>query len=271
MRNEIDSGYLFQIQKYPLLSADDECALAAKIAKGDRKAVNALVNSNLRLVVSIACKFSNCSVNVMDLIQEGNMGLMIAAEKYKTSFNTRFSTYAYPWIFQYMSRYANAKSSFISIPHRKDDMIRRVQNAQSYLFQKNGKEATRKELAAYLNVSESQLKEIMEYCYVVSSLDIDAGDSENSSSIGDFIPDTTYSADGELLRSEEKSYLRMLMTKLPANERKVIWYRYNFDCEHHSKTLREISQILGISPEAVRQAEIRAVKRLKLAAANEVY
>ena len=113
-------SYLKEIQRYPLLSADEEVVLAKKIESGDGEAVNYLVQCNLRLVVSVAKKFCGSYKNsIMDLIQEGNLGLMSAASKFSYTFNTRFSTYAYPWILQYILRYIYGKTSAISLPHRK--------------------------------------------------------------------------------------------------------------------------------------------------------
>ena len=268
MEKEIDKNYLSQIQKYQLLTPEEEADLSKKIHAGDKKALTKLVNSNLRLVVSIAHRFNNKNISIMDLIQEGNLGLMTAAEKFHYSFKTRFSTYAYPWIIQYMLRYANTKTAFITLPHRKDDMIRKIQSAQSYLFQQTGKEPDSAELAAYLNISEEKVLDYMSYAYSVASLDTETSDDENSLTIGDFLADNTYSPELMLLKKEEKEGVRNLLRSLPENEQKVIWYRYNFDGEMHTKTLREISKNIGVSPEAVRQTELRAIRHLRLAAAG---
>ncbi len=263
MEKDINKNYLTQIQKYPLLSAQEESELSRKIETGDKEALSRLVNSNLRLVVSIAHKFSNTHLPFMDLIQEGNMGLLIAAEKFNYSYNTRFSTYAYPWIVQYMLRYANSRVSFISLPHRKDEMIRKIQNAQAHLFQQTGHEASCAELSVYLGLPEEQIVDYMGYNYIVSSLDIETSDDENSVTVGDLLPDQTYAPEQEYIREEEKERIRDLMDTLPGNEKRVLWYRYNFDGENHTKTLREISKMIGVSPEAVRQTELRALRRLK--------
>ena len=268
MKTEIDASYLRQIQKYPLLSAEEECELSKRIEKGDTNALNALVNSNLRLVVSIACRFRCTNMNIMDLVQEGNMGLMVAAEKFSWSFKTRFSTYAYPWIAQYMLRYANNRTSFISLPHRKEELIRKIQNAQAYLFQQYGKEAGAEEIALYLGLSEEKVRKTMAFSYTVASLDAETSTGETSSPIGELIPDSKYSPEEILLRDEQKREIFGMLNKLPGNERLVIWYRFNFENDLHTKTLREVSKIIGVSPEAVRQTEMRAVKHLKAAVAK---
>lgn len=265
MEKDIDKNYLMQIQRYPLLSSEEEAELSKRIEEGDKVAFNRLVNSNLRLVVSIAHKFSNTRLSMMDLIQEGNLGLMTAAEKFHYSFNTRFSTYAYPWIVQYMLRYANTMVSFITLPHRKNDLIRKIQVAQSAVFQETGHEATVQEIAEYIGISEEKVNDLMSYSYSVASLDSDTSDEDNSLTVGDFLSDVTYSPENMYLEEEEKTEIRSMMENLPGNEKKVLWYRYNFDYENHIKTLREISKIIGVSPEAVRQTEIRAIKHMKVA------
>ena len=141
MENSVIRSYLADIQRYPLLSAAEECDLSEKINASDESAYKKLVNCNLRLVVSVALRIAHNaanSVSEMDLIQEGSMGLMVAARKFSPAFGTRFSTYAYPWIAQYMLRYINTKTAFISIPHRKEALIRSIQKASSYLSQLNG-------------------------------------------------------------------------------------------------------------------------------------
>ncbi len=269
MEKKIDKSYMTQIQKYPLLSADQEADLSKKIQTGDKNALSRLINSNLRLVVSCAHKFSATRLSMMDLIQEGNIGLMVAAQKFQSSFKTRFSTYAYPWIIQYMLRYANTRVSFIALPHRKDDMLRQIQNATQYLFQQTGHDPSYKQIADFLGITEEKLIDYMSYAYQISSLDTETSDEENSSTIVDFMADSTYCPEQIFLKKEEKEDIRNLMENLPSNEKNVLWYRYNFDGSTHTKTLREISKIVGVSPEAVRQTEIRAIKHMRLAVTKE--
>jgi RNA polymerase primary sigma factor len=268
MENETIKEYLSSIKNYPLLSAEEEQALSKKIQKGDKAALQKLINSNLRLVLSVAKKMKTSQSNIMDLIQEGNMGLMIAAQKFSSAFKTRFSTYAYPWIAQYMLRFLNTKSSFITLPHRKELIIRKIQNAQAYFFQQHGREQTVQELALFLGLEEEKVIEYLSYSYTVASLDIEANDEGSSATIGDLIADNTYNPEELLARNETKEYIRSMMSKLSKNEQTVLWYRYNLDGDMHTKTLREISKIIGVSPEAVRQTEIRAVKHMKQLVSN---
>ena len=145
---EIFETYIKQIGRYPLLNAEQEKKLSEQIEKGSAQAVNQLVNSNLRLVISIARKFLCTSKNsIMDLIQEGNLGLMAAASKYHYSFNTRFSTYAYSWILQYMLRYVYNKTSMIALPHRKEELLRKIVAAKNEYKQNLNRELSVPELA----------------------------------------------------------------------------------------------------------------------------
>lgn len=268
MEKEVYEKYIKQIQKYPLLTAEEEQELSMKIQSGDAKSLDKLVNSNLRLVVTIAHHFNTKQVSIMDLIQEGNIGLMTAASKFSISFKTRFSTYAYSWIMQYMLRFINNRSSLITLPHRKDEMIRKIEAAQAFLFQQTGHEATSAELSLYLGVPEDDMRKAMIYSYSISSLDVDCND-DSLMTMGDLIADTTFSPETILMTEEKKRIIHSLMQSLPGNEQKVIWYRFNFDNEVHTKTLREISEILGVSAETVRQTELRALRHMREAMESE--
>ena len=266
MDNEIDVKYVAEIQKYPLLTSEQELELSKKISAGDKLALKSLINSNLRLVVSVSHHFNSSHVPMMDLIQEGNMGLMIAAEKFHYSFKTRFSTYAYPWIMQYMLRYANSRHPLIVIPHRKDDMIRKIESSRASIFLKTGKEPSYEEISEEMKIPVEKVIEYLSFNYTVSSLDVETGCDDNSVSIVDMLSDTTYSPEISFIKEEDRQKVRSLLDALPHNERKVLWYRYNFDGANRAKTLREISSIIGVTPEAVRQTEIRAIRHLRQAA-----
>lgn len=268
MEKEVSRAYLAQIQRFPLLSQEEEKALAEKVALGSQKAVESLINSNLRLVVSVAAKFNCLPVAIMDLIQEGNMGLMMAAQKFCSSFNTRFSTYAYPWILQYMLRFANSRQAVISLPHRKEEALRKVVAVQSLLRDQMCQEPTEEEIAQYIGFPVEKVKELLGCSYTISSLDVDASEDGNGATVGDLIPDNTYSPEDQFMKEHKKSVVHDMIEDLPGYEKDVIWYRYNFDCDEERKTLRQISAILGVSPEAVRQAEIRALRRLKVEASE---
>ena len=257
--------YLNQIQRFPLLDAESERELAVKISAGDKKAVTRLVNSNLRLVVSIANKFKKTyKVSVMDLIQEGNMGLMAAAEKFSPEYETRFSTYAYPWILQYMLRFLHNKTSIISIPQRKEEVLRRLSTIQSEYSEATGKKASKKELALSLGITEDELNSALECLYTCTSLDSECME-DGSMTVGELIPDFTYDPERNFFIEIAKSNIKQLVADLSEKERVVISGRYNFDGLANAPTLREIGLSLGVSAETIRQTELKALKKIRQA------
>jgi len=171
-------SYMEQVTRYPLLSAEEEIELSRKIQKGDEEAKMKLVNSNLRLVVSIATKYASGQNSLMDLIQEGNLGLITAAGKFNHSFNTRFGTYAHSWITQSILRYIHGHIPTISIPFRKEEKLRNVKKSEVVLKQKLGRNPTLKELAVYLDISEESVKEILLLDYSYSSLNAEIKGTE---------------------------------------------------------------------------------------------
>lgn len=257
--------YLNQIQRFPLLDAESERKLAVKISAGDKKAVTRLVNSNLRLVVSIANKFKKTyKVSVMDLIQEGNLGLMAAAEKFSPEYETRFSTYAYPWILQYMLRFLHNKTSIISIPQRKEEVLRRLSTIQSEYSEATGKKASKKELALSLGITEDELNSALECLYTCTSLDSECME-DGSMTVGELIPDFTYDPERNFFIEIAKSNIKQLVADLSEKERVVISGRYNFDGLANAPTLREIGLSLGVSAETIRQTELKALKKIRQA------
>lgn len=266
----ISKGYLKQVLAYPLLTAQEEADLAAKIAQGDKAAFTRLVNCNLRLVISLAKRCNSAAVSMMDLIQEGNLGLMNAAQKFSASFGTRFSTYAYPWIMQYMLRYIDSHASFIPVAGGRGRMLKRIHESQGYLYQRNGREATPAELSSFLELSEDKIRDCLNSDYSVSSLDVVvSGDGGTEVALGELIADTKYAPEDLLIDTETREEVRRMVSGLPRNEKMVIWYRFNLDGDKHRKTFRELARMIGMSPESVRQAEIRALKRLRNKASVE--
>jgi RNA polymerase primary sigma factor len=260
---ELYKAYLKGIQQYELLTSEQEEELSKKIETGDKKSLNKLVNANLRLVVSISKKFSvSHKFSIMDLIQEGNLGLMAAAQKYHYSFKTRFSTYAYTWIFQYMLRFVHNKTAMIEIPHRKEELLRQISSAQAILSQGNGRDASASELAEFLEIDEREIADALACSYSYSSLDAECGD-EGCETVGDLIPDRTYNPEDIYLKMEARGDVADLLKLLPEKERIVLFNRFNFARNKHIATLRELSESLGVSTETVRQIEMRAVKHLQ--------
>ena len=262
MEKDVFNSYMEQVQRYPLLSYEDEVELSRRIESGDSEAKLALVQSNLRLVVSIAKKLNVSKLNTMDLIQEGNLGLMTAATKFHYSFRTRFSTYAYSWIMQYMLRYLHNRCAPIALPHRKDEVIRHVASARQYLLQQTGHEPSLDELSVYLGLPKATIQNSMQYAFTITSLDTECGE-DGCSSVEDLLPDSTYSPEENMLDREYHEEIQNLIGTLPEKEQKVIFYRFNFAYEQRPKTLREISVMLGVSAETIRQMELRALRRMR--------
>ncbi|AEE16705.1 sigma-70 family RNA polymerase sigma factor [Treponema brennaborense] len=265
MEKNIYASYMAQIQRYPLLTPEQEKKLSADIHNGDTSAKLKLVQSNLRLVVSIANKYVSDRIGVMDLIQEGNLGLLTAASKFHYSFNTRFSTYAYSWITQYILRFIQNKIPYITLPHRKEEMLRKIHMAKIDLMQQLQSEPTLREIASYMDVSESDISGALMHEYVYSSIDAEI-DGTSNLTCADMIADPSPSPEQLCLKNLEAEDIRSLVETLPDRERQVIYYRFNFDNSRKPWTLRQISEMLGISAETVRQMELRALQFLRTAA-----
>ncbi|MGI5057477.1 sigma-70 family RNA polymerase sigma factor [Treponema socranskii] len=264
MKKQIDTVYalyLNEVKNYRLLTAEEEKALLERIAEGDEDARKRFINSNLRLVISIAGRFADSNIPFMDLIQEGNIGLMTALSKFKTSFHTRFSTYAYPWILQYMQRYVHTKSTDIYIPDNKIDLFRKVNEARSELFAKNGFAPSDGDIARVLNVEEKVVRDITVMPWNVVSLDAPCSEYDEAA-FGDSIPDTSAGPEETAIGRILKQEVRAFIDTLPKEEGSVMCCRYDFD-GMGQRTLFETSELLGVSSETVRKAEIRALRFIK--------
>ncbi|MDR1747425.1 MAG: RNA polymerase sigma factor RpoD/SigA [Spirochaetaceae bacterium] len=255
-------SYIEEICKYPLLTKKQELELSHKIHTGDSAAQLRLVQCNLRLVVSIASKYVNPDFPIMDVIQEGNMGLLTAAGKFHYSHNVRFSTYACWWISQSITRALNNKKRIVRLPHRKEELIKKIKRAENILSQRLARSVTANELSAFTGVSSGEIAHLLATSDNALSMDaqIDSGTGQN---LSDMLPDMTYSPDSSVLEDSARQYIHSLLDNLPPAERQVIWYRYNLGHEEKPYTLREISNIMGFSTETVRQMELRAIKRLR--------
>ena len=253
--------YLNEIKSYPLLSESEEKSLLKKIAAGDEKAKTRFINSNLRLVISIAGRFADSNTSFMDLIQEGNIGLMTAVSKFKISFRTRFSTYAYPWIVQYMQRYVQTKSTDIYIPDNKIVLLREINEVRAELFSKNGFMPSDADIARVLHIEEKTVRDISVMPWNVIRFDLPCSDYEDTV-CGDGIPDTTSGPEETAIGKILKQEVRTFIDSMPEDERRVMLCRYDFD-GMGQRTLFETSALLGISSETVRKIEIRALRFIK--------
>lgn len=255
--------YLNEIGRIPLLSEEEERILGERSAGGDQEARRRLSESNLRLVVSLAKHYKGRGIPLMDLIQEGNIGLMHAAEKYDYTKENRFSTYASWWIREAMQRAIDQQSREIRVPVHVAENMKRVQKAAMELQQTLGRDATPGEIAEKLgDRTEDEVKDIINYLQSPVSLETPVGE-DGESSLGDIVEDKTEStpeeAVNELVRQEE---VKEMLSILGERERRILSLRYGLDGKK-PRTLEEIGEKLGITRERVRQIEARALEKLR--------
>lgn len=255
--------YLNEIGQIPLLSEEEEKILGEKSASGDADARQRLAEGNLRLVVSLAKHYTGRGVPIMDLIQEGNMGLMHAAEKYDHTKENRFSTYAAWWIKEAMQRAIDQQSREIRVPVHVAENMKRVQKAARDLQQSLGRDATPAEIAQKLgDKTEEEVKDIISYLQSPVSLESPVGE-DGEDSLGDLVEDRTETTPEEamniLARQEE---VQELLGNLTEREQQVIRLRYGLG-EESPRTLEEIGSMLGVTRERVRQIEARAMEKLR--------
>ena len=255
--------YLNEIGQIPLLSEEEERELGRRSAQGDESARRKLEEGNLRLVVSLAKRYTGRGVQLMDLIQEGNMGLMRAAEKYDYTKENRFSTYASWWIKEAMQRAIDQQAREIRVPVHVAENMKRVQKISKELQQELGREPLPKEIAEKLgNKTEEEVKDILSYLQNPVSLETPVGEDEENS-LGDMVEDkreaTPEEAMDVLVRKEEVSEL---LASLTERERQVIGLRYGLE-DGSTHTLEEIGGILNVTRERVRQIEARAMEKLR--------
>ena len=255
--------YFTQIKRYERLSHDQELEVALRIRNGDEAARQRLVNANLRLVVSVAEKYAKDEQLLLDLIQEGNVGLMMAVDKFSSSFNVHFATYAYPWITQYILRYIQSKLPAIYLPSRKEEEVRRLKKSRSYLQMMLGREPSVAELAIYMDMSESLVRKTLSYCYAYSSLHAEVKGGEGVT-CEDLLVDERSSIEQTGFRNLVAADVRRMVEELPKAERQVICYRFNFDKDAPKlRTFRQVSGRIGCSAETARKLEMKAMQSLR--------
>lgn len=253
--------YYEKVKQIPLLSAEEERDLSMRIQAGEEAARTRLIEANLRLVIKIARAFSNFDVPLIDLIQEGNMGLIKAAERFDYRRNVRFSTYASWWIKQAVTRSLVNSRRSIRLPHRKEELIKRIHKAYGYLSQSLSREPSRLEIAKELGIAEHQVHDALDMSGSIMPLEADL-DGEETGSILDVYADETYSPDAELFRNHAREKTIELLEALMEKERQVLIYRFEF-YGHRKRTLKGIGESMGISAETVRQIEKRAIRKLR--------
>ena len=254
--------YLKEIGQIPLLDLDTETELARKMYEGDEDAKNRLVESNLRLVVSIAKRYMGKGMVLLDLIQEGNLGLMKAVEKFDYTKGYKFSTYATWWIRQAISRAIADQSRTIRIPVHMVETIHKVSRSQRQLLQEYGREATSDEIAADIGMNADKVREIMKISQDPVSLETPIGEADDSH-LSDFIPD-----DDTPTPVDEASYhilreqLGEVLHTLTPREEMVLKLRFGL-VDGRTRTLEEVGQEFNITRERIRQIEAKALRKLR--------
>lgn len=254
--------YLREIGKVPLLIAEEEIELAKRSEKGDRKAKDKLTESNLRLVVSIAKKYIGRGLSLLDLIQEGNQGLIRAVEKYDWRRGFKFSTYATWWIRQAITRAIADQARTIRIPVHMVETINKLYRTSRRLMQELGREPTAEEIGKETELEPDRVREIFKIAQEVTSLEAPVGE-EKESMLGDFIPDeNTLSPVDQASKQLLKDHLDEVLDTLSDREARVLKLRFGLE-ENKQMTLEEVGKVFGVTRERIRQIEAKALRKLR--------
>ena len=256
--------YLKEIGKVPLLNAQQEIELAQRIIAGDEDAKQELINANLRLVISIAKRYAGRGMPFLDLIQEGNMGLIKAVEKFDYTKGFKFSTYATWWIRQAITRAIADQARTIRIPVHMVETINKITRAQRQLVQELGRDPTAEEISDRLEgaLSAARIREIQRINQEPVSLETPIGE-EDDSHLGDFLEDKEVESPSDYTtKSLLKDELNEVMLELTDRERRVLELRYGL-IDNHPRTLEEVGKVFGVTRERIRQIEAKAIKKLR--------
>jgi RNA polymerase primary sigma factor len=253
--------FLNEMARYPLLTAEEEVELAKLIERGDKAAKDRMVNSNLRLVVSIAKRYQGHGLSLLDLIQEGIIGLIRAVEKFDWRRGYKFSTYATWWIRQAVQRGVANKARTIRMPVHIVDRERKIAKAERELLTKLGRPPTLEEIAEAAKLPLKQVREVQDAARAVTSLDRPVG-SEGDTSLGELVSGNEAPPEEELEVSLRQEALRRAVSELPDREQDVLKLRFGLNGDPSPQSLEQIGQTLGLTRERVRQIETDALKRL---------
>ncbi len=254
--------YLKEIGKIPLLSSEEEVALAKRIENKEEEAKRRLAEANLRLVVSIAKKYVGRGMLFLDLIQEGNLGLIKAVEKFDYRKGYKFSTYATWWIRQAITRAIADQARTIRVPVHMVETINKMVRVSRKLVQELGREPLPEEIAVEMEVTEEKVREILKIAQEPVSLETPIGE-EDDSHLGDFIEDREARAPADAAAFEMlKKQLEDVLETLSPRERKVLRLRFGLD-DGRSRTLEEVGQLFGVTRERIRQIEAKALRKLR--------
>ena len=254
--------YLKEIGRVPLLSAEEEVELAIRMSEGDVAAKKRLSEANLRLVVSIAKRYVGRGMQFLDLIQEGNLGLIKAVEKFDHTKGFKFSTYATWWIRQAITRAIADQARTIRIPVHMVETINKVKKVNSQLLHENGHEPTNEQIAEKLEMPVEKVREIMRVAQEPVSLETPIGEEEDSH-LGDFIPDEDAPAPSDVAsHTMLKEQLAEVLSTLTPREEKVLRLRFGLE-DGRSRTLEEVGKEFNVTRERIRQIEAKALRKLR--------
>lgn len=253
--------YFSQINRIPLLSHEEEVDLAKRVLQGDKEASTKLVEANLRLVVSIAKHYHSQSMTFMDLVQEGNIGLCKAAEKFDYTKGYRFSTYATWWVRQTIMRALEEQDNTIRIPSNLLEHYNKMNKIIAQFNGENGRDPTPKELVEETGWDYERVKILLELSNSVISLDTPLGDDEEGS-YGDLIPDNSYNPVAAALRESNRQTIMRVFSTLGSREKEVMAWRFGIE-DDQPLTLEEIGEKINLTKERVRQIEMKALRKLR--------
>jgi RNA polymerase primary sigma factor len=255
-------AYLKSIGNHPRLNFEQEKELSARALNGDQDAINELVSCNLLLVVPIAKRYYGCGLPLLDLIQEGNLGLITAAKKYDGTKGWRFSTYATYWIRQSISRALGDQSRTIRIPANMVELLGKVRKATNELTIKFKRQPTDEEIAKYLDEDLDKIQTVLDVSQAVSSLDLSV-DEDGETSVGDLVADDRVeSGYANLVKEANKQIVDDVLGTLPAREAEILRMRFGINQEK-AMTLEEVGGHYGITKERIRQIENKAIRKLR--------
>lgn len=255
-------SYLRSIGNHPRLSFEEEKELSQRALSGDKDAINTLVESNLLLVVSIAKKYYGCGLPLLDLIQEGNIGLLTAARKYDGEKGFRFSTYATYWIRQSISRALGESARTIRIPANMISLLNKVKNATTNLIQTLGRQPTDVEIAEYLDEELDKVQTVLDISQVTTSLDLPV-DEDGETCMGDLIADTgSGNMLDNLIEEANCAIVQNVLSTLSNREAEILRMRFGID-RPAPMTLEEIGKHYDLSRERIRQIENKALRKLR--------
>lgn len=255
-------AYLKSIGNHPRLNFEQEKELSVRALNGDQDAINELVSCNLLLVVPIAKRYYGCGLPLLDLIQEGNLGLITAAKKYDGTKGWRFSTYATYWIRQSISRALGDQSRTIRIPANMVELLGKVRKATNELTIKFKRQPTDEEIAKYLDEDLDKVQTVLDVSQAVSSLDLSV-DEDGETSVGDLVADERVeSGYANLVKEANKQIVDDVLGTLPAREAEILRMRFGINQEK-AMTLEEVGGHYGITKERIRQIENKAIRKLR--------